>query len=285
MILFKHILIIFSFILGSLIFAQGQEQAQQQDKSKETTTSDAESAEVQGTAQIESKWYDPDYRPYISSFDDLSKLSDAFSRNKLRQALANYQTGKSIIQKMRDEVRRLGEDSDELRHLDEKWYWQTMDRKSREERVMDKVKLDAKLKSVTYFTRAIYNLDEVKSQKIIESDEYKKLLSAIYVDWVVNQYDLGNITQCIDILERYIALDISFEKEAPAHKYLASSYGFKEKVLVKYNAGTEQERVFYKKKKNEHLLRAAELRYKKDSPEYAQIVDLVNRDEIIAVAP
>ena len=280
MIFFKRIFLILFLLLTAFIFAQTQPQ-----NTNGNNAANAADSEKDASAQIELKWYDPDYRPYIKSFDELNKLSDAYARNKLRQALANYQTGKSITTKMRDEVRRINEDSEEARHMDEKWYWQTMDRKSREERVINNVKNDAKMKAVTYYTRAIYNLDEIRSRQVIESEEFKKLLSTIYIEWVVNQYDLGNLPQCIDILERYVALDSAFEKEAPAHKYLASAYGFKEKVLEKYNAGTEQERIFFKKKKNEHLLRAAELKYKKDSPEYEQIVEIVNRDEIIAVAP
>ncbi len=233
----------------------------------------------------ELKWQNKDYRTYVSSFDELVKLSDAFAKNKIRMALSSYQTGKSIINKMREDIERFHEESSEAKHLNEKWYWQTIDRKAREERIAGKLRRRAKLKAVTYFTRAIYQLDEIQNKRIRESDQFETLLSSTYIEWVLHQYDLGNLPQCVDILERYIALGPQFEQEVAPHKYLASSYGFKEKVLVKYNAGTEQEVLFYKKKKNEHLLRAAELKYKRGSPEYEKIVELVNRDEVIAVAP
>ena len=253
---------------------QGQEPAQRESKTPQELA-----------AEAELKWYNPDYQPYIRSFNALVKLGNTYARNKLRLALSNYQTGKSTIIKMRQEIQRFNEESAEAKHLNEKWYWQTIDRKAREERVTNTIKRKAKVKAITYFTRSIKHLDEIQNKRIREGAEFKRLLASIYINWVLYQYDLGNIPQCVDILERYIALDPAYEREVSPHKYLASSYGFKEKVLERYKAGTEQDLLYYKRKKNEHLLRAAELKYQKNSPEYEQIVDLVNRDEVIAVSP
>ena len=272
-IFFAIVLIGFS---GLSLLAQ-QQPANTQQKQQKTAEQLAIDSEL--------KWQNEDYRAYISSFDELIKLSDAFAKNKIRMALSSYQTGKSVINQMREEISRFHEEAAESKHLNEKWYWQTIDRKAREERISGNLRRRAKLKAVTYFTRAIYQLDEIQNRRIRESDEFETLLSSTYIEWVLHQYDLGNLPQCVDILERYIALGPQFEREVAPHKYLASSYGFKEKVLIKYNAGTEQEVLFYKRKKNEHLLRAAELKYQKGSPEYEKIVELVNRDEIIAVAP
>ena len=267
------------FAGASSLTGQNQQTTQRKAAQQEVKTPEILAAEA------ELKWYNPDYRPYIASFAELVRLSDAFVKNKLRLALSNYQTGKSLIIKMRQEVRRVNEEAAEAKHLGEKWYWQTVDRKAREERIINRIKRKAKLKAVTYFTRSILQLDEIHNKRVREGNEFKKLLASVYIEWIVYQYDMGNLPQCIDILERYVALDPKHEREISPHKYLASAYGFKEKILERYKAGTEQELLFYKKKKNEHLLRAAELKYKKDSPEYEQIVELVNRDEIIAVSP
>lgn len=239
--------------------------------------------EGQVADESETKWHNPDYKPYIESFDQLVTLSDAFAENKLRLALSNYQTGRSIIQKMRESVQRYREEAAEAKHLNEKWYWQTLDRKAKEERQIAEMKRKAKLKAVTYFSRSIAHMDEIQNKKVRESDKFKELIADVYRDWVIQQYDLKNLPQCIDILERYINLDPKYDKEISPHKYLTSCYGFRENVLTKYEAGTEDERIFLKKKKNEHLLRAAELKYKKNSPEYEKILSEVNRDEIIAI--
>lgn len=229
-------------------------------------------------------WNNPDFRAYDKSLDSLTSLGDEYAANKLRLARSSYQTGKAIILRMQEDVKRYREESAESRHLDERFFWQTQDRKMREERVISDRKRAAKLEAVTYFTRAIYHLDEINSRKVRESDEYKSLLAAVYRDWVMAQYDIGNMRQTIDILERYIALDPKYEEEVYPHQYLASAYAMEEKLNAKYG-GSEEDLVFYKKKKNQHLLRAAELMYQKGSPEYEALIELVNRDETVAVSP
>ena len=259
--------------------------AQQRQTQQNAPTQQKKSNVLNKAAQPELKWFNPDYRPFIKSFDYLTKYTDAFSKNKLSQALSNYQNGKSIINHMRKDVERFIEESSKARHFNEKWYWQVMQRKAREQRVANRMKRKAKLEAVTHFTRAIHNLDEIESKRIRESKEFKDLIANIYLEWVVYQYDLGNIPQCIEVLNLYMEIDPKYEQEITPHNYLASAYGFRERVLLKYNGGTEQLRLFYKKKKNQHLLRAVELKYKKGSPEYEKMVEVVNRDEVIAVSP
>jgi len=235
--------------------------------------------------ESEKNWHNPDYRPYDKSFDALNTLSDAYAQNKLRLSLSYYQAGRSVVQKMRDEVERLRKESAEKIRFDEKWYWQEMDRKRREEQAISLKKKEAKMEAVTSFTKAINHLDSIQNVRVRESAEYKELQASLYRDWVLQQYDLGNLPQCIPLLERYIDLDPKYEEEISPHKYLSSCYAFKERVLEKYSTGSEQERVFYKKKKNEHLLRSTEIKYGKNTPEYEYMLDLVNRDEVMAISP
>ena len=244
--------------VNSLLLSQEQQNQNQNQNQNQTPEQLAIEAEL--------KWDNEDYRPYTAAFNELVKLSNAFAKNKLRLALSNFQTGKSIIVKMREGIRRLREESIEKKHLNEKWYWQTIDRKTSEERQISNLKQRSKLKAVTYFTKAIHQLDEIHSKRIRESDKFKNLLSIVYLEWVLYQYDLGNLPQCVDILERYIALDPKYEREIAPHKYLASAYGFKERVLEKYNAGTEQERLFYKKRKTGTCLEQQSLNTKKILP-------------------
>lgn len=253
-------------------------------KKEEPDTPEAKAMKQRNTKSYE-LWYNPDYRPYDKSFYNLLKLSHNFARNKFRLALSNFQSGRNILFKMREEVQRYERENKEAYHLNEKWYWQTIDRVNKEQRVIHRKKREAKLAAVTYFTRAIRHLDEITNKEYIQHPQYKELLASIYRWWAINQYDLGNIPQCIDILERYINLAPRYEEEFPAHKYLASSYAFKEAMIRKYKVASEQQMEWYKRKKNEHLLRATELRYGKDTPEYKEIVRLVNRDEVIAIRP
>lgn len=263
-----------AFLTVTVLSAQDTANTQDDTESRETVADESEA-----------KWHNPDYRPYNKAFDDLIKLSDAYAKNQLRLALSNFQAGRSIVVKMREDVQRFREEAAEAKHMDEKWYWQTVDRKAREERYIRRVKHDAKLKAVTYLTRAINQMDQIAKKSVRESEEFKDLMSAVYRDWIVNQYDIGNIPQTIEILERYLALDPNYEKEVSPHKYLTNAYAFREKELQNYGGARDQESLFYRKKKNEHLLRATELKYQKGSPEYEHIMEIVNRDEVIAISP
>ncbi|MCB1156832.1 MAG: hypothetical protein H7A25_00390 [Leptospiraceae bacterium] len=229
-------------------------------------------------------WKNPDYKGYYKAFAELHKLSKAFANNKYRLALSAYQSGMNTILKMRDSVDQYRKEQAEKKRLDEKWYWQRVDRKAREENYIYRKKMEAKLAAVTYFTKAINHLDEIANPDLREKPQYKTLLSAIYRAWIMSEYDTKNYPQCIPILELYLEIDDN-EKEYPAHKYLASCYSFEENVLKKYQPNQEELIQKYKYKKNVHLLRATELKYGKGSIEYKYIVDLVNRDEIISVTP
>ncbi|MCB1175138.1 MAG: hypothetical protein KDK39_16305 [Leptospiraceae bacterium] len=234
--------------------------------------------------RAEELWKNADYRDYNQAFADLHQLSKAFANNKYRLALSAYQAGVNTIIKMRDEVELYRKENADAKHLNEKWYWQIVDRKSREERFIYRMKQKSKLEAVTYFTRAVNHLDDIRNPDLREKPAFKRLLSAVYRNWVMYQFDLGNLPQCIPILELYIEIDEN-EKEYPAHKYLAQCYAFQEQMILKYKVGTEDQMFRFRYKKNVHLLRAAELKYGKDSAEYKHVVNLVNRDEIISVSP
>ncbi len=270
------------FLASGMTMAQPQTEPQEAPTTAEPAAADNTQANEDSKADI--YWNNPDFRSYEKSLDSLISLGDEYAENKLRLARASYQTGKSILLRMQEDVKRYREESAESRHLDERWFWQTQDRKMREERVIADKKRAAKLQAITYYSRAIYHLDEINSQKVRNSEEFKTLLASVYREWVMAQYDVGNLRQTIDILERYIKLDPKYEEEVYPHQYLASAYALEEKLIDKYG-GSEQDLLLYRKKKNQHLLRAAELMYQKGSPEYEALMDIVNRDETVAVSP
>ncbi|MCB1325921.1 MAG: hypothetical protein H7A21_02300 [Spirochaetales bacterium] len=289
-------------MLVSLVPVWGQPQQQQQVGSPNNPTpfeeapgelvSEEEDRTLEGNElqirnrnlRAEELWKNADYRDYNSAFSELHRLSWAFANNKYRLALSAYQSGVNTIIKMRDEVELFRKQSAEARNMGEKWYWQIVDRRAREERIINQMKRRAKLEAVTYFTRAINHLDEIENPDLREKPAFKRLLSAVYRNWVMYQFDLGNLPQCIPILELYIEIDEN-EKEYPAHKYLAQCYAFQEMMIRRYGVGTEDQMFRFRYKKNVHLLRAAELKYGKESAEYKHVVNLVNRDEVISVQP
>ncbi len=229
-------------------------------------------------AQTDELWKNADYYNYDKSFASLYELSPSFANNKYRQALAAYQAGINTIIRMREKEEVIRKESEDYTRLNEKWYWQVVDRRAREERRIRMLHRVAKLQAVTYITRAIQHTDEIINKQVRETPTFKKLLSALYRNWVMHQYDLGNLPQCIPVLELYIQINDN-EKEYAAHKYLAQSYSFQETQASKSSLGNEEQVSRFRYKKNTHQLRAAELKYGKDSVEYKHIVNMLNRDE------
>jgi len=250
----------------------------------ESGMSDEEKARKKDIIKQEAMWKNADYVGYNKAFEDLHKLSKAFGNNKYRLALSAYQSGMNSILKMRENVEQYRKEQAEKKRLDEKWYWQKIDRRANEERYIQREKMAAKLAAVTYFTKSINHLDDIKNADLREEKAYKTLLSSVYRAWIMAEYDTQNYPQCIPILELYLELDAN-EKEYPAHKYLASCYSFEESTMRKYKGGSDDQIQKLKNKKNVHLLRATELKYGKGSIEYKHIVDLVNKDEVISVLP
>ena len=232
----------------------------------------------------EAMWKNPDFKGYSKTFEELHQLSKAFANNKFRLALSSYQSGVNTVLKMRESVEQYRKDEAEKKRLDEKWYWQKVDRMAREERVVSREKYKAKQTAINYFTKSINYLDEIKNPDLREKPAFKKLMSEVYRSWVMAEYDLQNLPQCIPILELYMEIGEN-EKEYPVHKYLASCYAFQENMVKKYGGGSEDQLMKYRYKKNVHLLRATELKYGKDSPEYKHIVNVINKDEVVSYSP
>lgn len=262
---------------------KGELVSEPDDPTKDPSLTDADKQRLKDSLKQEKMWKNPDYAGYYKAFENLYKLSKAYSNNQYRLALANYQAGMNTVLKMRERVDQYRKEEAEKKRMDERWYWQEVDRKASQERFISREKLRSKLSAVTYFTKAINHLDEITNPDLRERAEYKTLLSSVYRAWIMSEYDTKNYAQCIPILELYLEIDTN-ESEYPAHKYLASCYSFKQNVLAK-SKGPEAVIQKYKYKKNVHLLRATELKYGKDSIEYKEIVDLVNRDEIVSVTP
>ena len=124
------------------------------DDDTDASLSEKERKDKKEILRQEAMWKNQDYSGYNKAFEDLHKLSKAFANNKYRLALSSYQSGMNTILKMRESVEQYRKEQAEKKRLDEKWYWQKIDRKSNEERYIAREKMSAKLAAVTYFTKA-----------------------------------------------------------------------------------------------------------------------------------
>jgi len=216
---------------------------------------------------------------YVKAIQELEKLSKEYSDNLLKLAIDEYSTGIDILEDMENDVNKLIETNQKNKNLQEQWYWQEIDRREQEKRQIAMMKFEAKTKAVTYFTRAINHMDEITFEEVRKDPKFVNFQIRLYQAYVSTQYDLYNLKPCIPILERYIEINDQTKNDVWAYKYLSSCYGYMEGVLLKYKQGTEQEQLQYKQKKNMYMLRAAELQYGIDSPQYKHLREIVSKDE------
>ena len=224
-------------------------------------------------------WRIRDFKPYVKAIKELEKLNKEYSENLLKLAIDEYSTGLDILEDMENELVRMIEKNKKNKNLNERWYWQEIDRKNQQQRVIARNKYQAKMKAITYFTKSINYLDDIQNIEVRKDPKFINFQSRLFQVYVSTQYDLHNFKPCIPILERYLTLSEKNKKDIWAHKYLASCYGYMEAVLTKYKHATEDEIVHYRSKKNKSMLQAVELKYGVDSPHYKQLQGIVQQNE------
>jgi len=257
--------------------------AQQDTTKTDTTKTDAnkqaDAAKDESTTSAKTGWMTTDYKPYISTIKDLEKLSKEYSEFLLKRSVDEYSKGFDTLEDMQTEIARLKEGYTTTKYLNEKWYWQEVDRKNAQDRYINRLKIEAKMKSITYFTRAINILDEIKSNELKNNETFIDYKSKLFRIYVSVQYDLGNIKPCIPILERYITMRDENRKDIWAYKYLSSCYAVMEAMLDKSAKTNEEDMIYYKNKKNHSTLMAVELQYGIESPEYKEVQKIIQQDE------
>lgn len=228
-------------------------------------------------------WRTFDYKPYVKAMDELRKLSDEYAEKNLQLSINEYDKGMDILEDMENEVLKIESSSIRKKHLHERFHWQEIDRKNQQKRLVSRLKYEAKVKAVTNFVKAIKLIDDIENHNkkfITENKNFKIFKVKLYQVYVSTQYDLHNFLPCISVLERYININDETKNDIWAYKYLASCYGFMESVLAKYKGASEDDILEYKQKKNRSLLKAAQLKYDVNSPQYKHLKDVIERDEM-----
>jgi len=261
---------VFAIILTSISFAQ--QAAPQAQGEKKDLQGQKVDEEVTG-------WRVRDFRPYIKAIEELEKLNKDYSDNLLKLAVDEYSTGLDILEDMENEIGKLKTQFKNDKNLNERFYWQEIDRRNAQQSKVGYKKAEAKMKAVTYFTKAIKYVDEIQSVELQEDPKMIAFKTRLYQVYVSTQYDLNNFKPCIGLLERYITLSDACKKDVWAYKYLASCYGYIEKTLTKYRHAAEDEIMIYRNKKNRSMLQAVELKYGIDSPHYKLLQEIVEIDE------
>ena len=224
-------------------------------------------------------WRVSDYEPYVKSLKELEKVSKEYSETVLKQAIDEYATGIDLLQDMESEVLKAKAAYEKKNNLNERWYWQEIDRKNEEARHIAALKVAAKMKSIAHFTRAINYIDNIQSLEVRTDKQFINFEIRLFQAYVSTQYDLHNLKPCIPILERYITINEKTKNDVWAYKYMSSCYGFMETLLTKSSQSNDDVIQDFKQKKNRSLLFAAELAYGIESAQYKQLKEVVELDE------
>ena len=224
-------------------------------------------------------WRVSDFEPYVKSLKELEKVGKEYSETVLKQAIDEYATGIDLLQDMESEILKTKAAYDKKNNLNERWYWQEIDRKNEQARHIARLKVEAKMKSITHFTRAINYLDNIQSIEVRSDKQFINFQIRLFQAYVSTQYDMHNLKPCIPILERYITINEKTKNDVWAYKYMSSCYGFMETLLLKSNQGGDDIIHDFKQKKNRALLFSAELAYGIESPQYKQLKEVVELDE------
>jgi hypothetical protein len=254
--------------------------AQQKPDEKKTAEKKEDAALKNEFGDLEvTGWRIRDFKPYVKAIQELEKLNKEYSDNLLKLAIDEYSTGLDILEDMENDVIKIKASNKEKKNLNERWYWQEIDRKNQEQRQVAAKKFEAKMKAITYFTKAVDYMDRIENTEIRQEAKFVNFQARLFQVYVSTQYDLQNFKPCIPLLERYIAISDKTAKDIWAYKYMASCYGYMEKILTKYKHASEDEINTFKNKKNRSMLQAVELKYGIDSPHYKHMQELVEQDE------
>jgi hypothetical protein len=223
-------------------------------------------------------WQIKDYGPYIQAMKDISKMSQDYSENMLKLAIDEYSAGIDRLEKMEAEIYRLEQSNINKKNPGKKNRHE-IELEDREKKQIYRIKQEAKMKSATYFFLSISHTDEIQSKSILESTELLNFRMRLYQVYAAVQYDLQNFSFCIPVLEKYITLNKDKEKNLWAHKYLANCYAFMEALSKKSKSITAEDSARYTSQKNKYLLKAAEIQYGIESPEYKNMQDIISKYE------
>jgi hypothetical protein len=260
------------------LYSQTPQGQTQQTPAQQKPAAGAQAAPEQ-PSEMGAGWRTQDFEPYVKSLKELERIGKEYSQTVLKQAIDEYSTGRDILNDMENEIIKSKAAYEKKNNLNERWYWQEIDRRNEESRHISFVKTESKMKAVTHFTKSINLLDKVQSVEVRKSPEFVNFQTVLFQSYISTQYDLYNLKPCIPILERYVGISDKTRNDVWAWKYMASCYGFMEAHLIKYGQVSDDLIVEYKQKKNRSLLRSIELQYGIDSPQYQQLKDIVELDE------
>ena len=206
----------------------------------------------------------------------LEELSEESSQLKLEEARKFFNQSVSGFKLTEALISRKKKVFETEVNLEDRYKWQKKAREANREKELQKITIDGRQDAIVFLIRAMSYVDKIENPVLKESDIYLDLKSSIYREYIKHQFAMKNFSLSIDMLERYLALGKKFESESEPHKLLAVCLEKQEVQAARY----KKDSLVYaiRSKKNEHLLRYAELVYGKESKQFEKVSEKIARD-------
>ena len=218
-------------------------------------------------------WDDQDISPLFPELRILDEVSVERSMARLRDARNQYLEAR---RELRLGEERVGRERENFSTANARYDWERHDLRMALERRERQIEGTHRNEAISHLVRSMRLLDQIQNPGVLESEPYLELKASVLREYVKQQFRARNLDLCVDALEDYMALGPARAQEPEAHRLLATCYRYREVMAERMR--DRENRLEYKRRKNEHLLSYARLRFGEDSTEFQVLSRRVQRD-------
>ncbi|MCB1169912.1 MAG: hypothetical protein KDK25_06235 [Leptospiraceae bacterium] len=225
------------------------------------------------------QWEDPDIPSSFPELQILDELSQKKSLERMKKARNLYRTAGDLMQEAGKEFEA---SKKKIEKLPAQYDWQKQEKDARIEREKRQVYAKYRNKAVGYLIESMKELEKVKNPEIRKSEPYMNLKGAAIREYVKLQFQSGNPGMTISVLEEYLELKEEHATEPEPYRLLAIAYRTQEAAAREM--GREDVYRTMQARKNQYILKYAELKFGKDSYEYKRLKMQVDRTAVQPVS-
>ena len=221
------------------------------------------------------QWEDPEIPSSFPELQILDELSQKKSLERMKKARSLYKTAGDL---MRDAGKEFEDAKKKIERLPAQYDWQKQEKQDRLDREKRQVYSRYRNKAVSYLIESMKQLEQIQNPEIKKSEPYLNLKGAAIREYVKLHFQNGNAGMTISVLEEYLELKKEHAQEPEPYRLLAIAYRTQEAAAKE--SGREEVYRQMKARKNENILKYAELKFGKDSYQYKRLKIQVDRTTV-----
>ena len=221
------------------------------------------------------KWEEEDVSKIFPELRVLDDLSSRASLKSLQRVLRHYNYANSRLRAAQAsvKVKRLEWQGEQHRYP-----WIAMERQKQQEQQVLRIEARYRSQAIGDLVRAMQSMESIRSPQVLKSEQFVNLKGKVMVQYVKLQFRSRNLGLCIPVLEQYLALKPDHANDPEPHRLLAASY--RHQQLVARRMRNSEAENSYRGRKNKHLEAFVRLKYGKESPQYAEMKERIDRDSL-----